>query len=364
MSLAVGQVFAGYTILRVLGAGAMGTVYLAQHPRLPREDALKVLPVELTADPEFRARFVREAELAASLSHPNIVEIFDRGEHEGQFWISMAYVAGTDARLLCQRFPAGLPVEEALPIVSAVGSALDYAHHRGLLHRDVKPANILLTEPDGQPRRVFLADFGIARLVDDPTGLAATNMAVGTVAYAAPEQLKAESLNGRGDQYALACTAFHLLTGVPPYDSSNPAVVITCHVSAAPPSIGACRAELAGLDPVFAVAMAKSHADRFASCQQFVDELTRHLGTAVSHTEDTQLAPSTQDTQPSLSWATPVWPAYASPPPVWPTDAPLAPPVERPPVRRRGVIAAAVAGVLLVLAGVVFVAIRLTQHPD
>ena len=361
MSLAVGQVFAGYTILRVLGTGAMGTVYLAKHPRLPREDALKVLPAELTVNPEFRARFVREAELAASLSHPNIVGIYDRGEQDGQFWISMTYVAGTDARVLCQQFSGGLPVSEALPIVSAVASALDYAHHRGLLHRDVKPANILLTEPDDQPRRVFLADFGIARLVDDPTGLTATNMAVGTVAYAAPEQLRGESLNGRADQYALACTAFHLLAGVPPYDASNPAVVITCHVSAAPPSIGACRAELAGLDPVFAVAMAKSPADRFGSCQQFVDELTRHIGPMVSPTADTQIALSTQDTQPSLGGATPVWPAYASPDPVWPQEAPPAPVVEG---RRIGVIAAAVAGALLVLAGVVFVGVRLTQHPD
>jgi serine/threonine protein kinase len=123
----------------VLGAGAMGTVYLAAHPRLPREAALKVLPAELTANPEYRARFVREAELAAGLSHPHIVGIYDRGEHDGQFWISIAYVAGTDARLLCERFPGGLPVGEALSIISAVGSALDYAHHRGLLHRDVKP---------------------------------------------------------------------------------------------------------------------------------------------------------------------------------------------------------------------------------
>src|SRR5882672_4384971 len=337
MSLEVGQAFAGYAILRVLGTGGMGRVYLASHPRLPREEALKVLPPELTGDAEYRARFEREAELAAGLNHPHIVGIHDRGEYDGQLWISMEYVAGTDvARLLREQFPGGMPVEEALPIVSAVGSALDYAHHRGLLHRDVKPANILLTEPDGQPRRVFLADFGIARLVDDPTGLTATNMAVGTVAYAAPEQLKGESLNGRADQYALACTAFHLLAGVPPYDSSNPAVVITCHVSAAPPSIGACRAELAGLDPVFAVAVAKSPADRFGSCQQFTDELSRHLGTAVSPTQDTQFAPSTQDTQPSLGGATPVWPAYASPALVWPTDAPPAPPIERRPGSRRG----------------------------
>src|SRR5258708_36414692 len=129
MSLAVGQVCAGYRLLRVLGAGAMGTVYLAAHPRLPREDALKVLPTELTANPEYRARFVREAELAAGLSHPHIVGIYDRGEDEGQFWISMAYVAGTEARLLFEPFPGGLPVGEAFPIISAGGSALAYAHH-------------------------------------------------------------------------------------------------------------------------------------------------------------------------------------------------------------------------------------------
>jgi Protein kinase domain len=364
MSLAAGQVFAGYRILRVLGGGATGTVYLAAHPRLPREDALKVLPTELTANPEYRARFVREAELAAGLSHPHIVGIYDRGEDEGQFWISMAYVAGTDARLLCDRFPAGLPVGEALPIIAAVGSALDYAHHRGLLHRDVKPANILLTEPDGQPRRIFLADFGIARLVDDPTGLTATNMAVGTVAYAAPEQLRGESLDGRADQYALACTAFHLLAGVPPYDSANPAVVITCHVSAAPPSIGACRPELAGLDPVFAVAMAKSPADRFGSCQQFTDELSRHVGAADLPSQETQYAMSTQDTQPSLGGATPVWPAYASPAPVWPPAAPPTPQAETQSGRRRGVMAAVVAGVVLVVAGSVFAGIRLTEQED
>jgi serine/threonine-protein kinase len=139
----------------------------------------------------------------------------------------------------------------------AVGSALDYAHGRGLLHRDVKPANILLTAPDGQARRVYLADFGLARHIDDATGLTATNMTVGTVAYVAPEQLKGERVDGRADQYALACTAFHLLTGSPPYADSNPAVVISQHISAAPPSIAARRPELAALDPVFATAMAK-----------------------------------------------------------------------------------------------------------
>src|SRR5882757_2300688 len=278
MALEVGQVFAGYTILRVLGAGGMGQVYLAAHPRLPREDALKVLPADLTTDAEYRARFAREADLAAGLSHPHILRIHDRGENDGQFWISMDYVAGTDVgRLARDNYPGGMPLDEVVAIVTAVASALDYAHHRGLLHRDVKPANILLTDPDGQARRIFLADFGIARRIDDAAGLTATNTAVGTVAYAAPEQLMGESVDGRADQYALACTAFHLLAGTPPYGGSNAAMVIGQHLSAQPPSIAAFRPGLAGLDPVFAAALAKQPSGRFGSCGAFVDQLGRSL---------------------------------------------------------------------------------------
>jgi serine/threonine protein kinase, bacterial len=275
MPVSVGELFAGFTILRVLGAGAMGTVYLAAHPRLPRQDALKVLSAELTADTQYRERFLREAELAASLSHPNILGIHDRGEYEEQFWISMDYVAGTDAgRLVREHYSGGMPLADALAIISGVGSALDYAHQRGLLHRDVKPANILL---DSQSHRIFLADFGIARRIDDISGLTQTNMAVGTVSYAAPEQLKGESLDGRADQYALACTAFHLLTGSPPYVDSNPAVVITKHCMAPPPSLEQRRPELAGLDPVLAKAMAKTPADRFSSCREFAAALQHQL---------------------------------------------------------------------------------------
>src|ERR1700738_3671471 len=252
MSLEAGQAFAGYTILRALGTGGMGRVYLASHPRLPRGEALKVLPPELTGDAGYRARFEREAELAAGLNHPHIVGIHDRGEYDDQLWISMEYVAGTDvARLLREQFPGGMPVDEAMSIITAVGSALDYAHHRGLLHRDVKPANILLTDPDGQARRIFLADFGIARRIDDAAGLTATNMAVGTVAYAAPEQLMGETVDGRVDQYALAATAFHLLTGTPLFQHPNPAVVISQHLSTPPPEIGTRRPALTDLGPVF-----------------------------------------------------------------------------------------------------------------
>jgi serine/threonine protein kinase, bacterial len=180
MPLANGAVFAGYTILRLLGSGAMGEVYLAQHPRLPRRDALKVLPTAYTAAREYRERFNREADIAATLWHPHIVGVHDRGEFSGQLWISMDFVDGTDAAcLLRERYPNGMPPQEVFEIVTAMASALDYAHQRDLLHRDVKPANILLARPESGEQRILLTDFGIARWADDVSGLTATNMTVG-----------------------------------------------------------------------------------------------------------------------------------------------------------------------------------------
>jgi len=236
MPLRIGETFAGYRILRLLGSGGMGEVYLVEHPRLPRHDALKVLRPDLSSDTSFRERFIREADLAAGLRHPHIVGIHDRGEHDGQLWIAMDYIDGSDAaQLMQQHYPAGMPAERAIPIITAAASALDHAHKRGLLHRDVKPANIIVADFDSDDRRVFLADFGIARSLDDSSGITTTNMTVGTVAYAAPEQLMGEELDGRADQYALAATAYHLLTGVQLFPHSNPAVVISRHLNTTPP---------------------------------------------------------------------------------------------------------------------------------
>src|SRR6516225_6828963 len=193
MPLASGDTFAGYTILRLLGRGGMSEVYLAQHPRLPRRDALKIMPEMTTADSGYRERFHREAEVAATLWHPNIVQVHDRGEFKGQLWIAMDYVQGADAAQLMSRYPAGMPPRAACEIITAVAGALDYAHRCGLLHRDVKPANILLTDPKDGERRVLLADFGIARQQGDVSGLTDTNFTVGTVTYAAPEQLMAKT---------------------------------------------------------------------------------------------------------------------------------------------------------------------------
>ncbi len=280
--LTEGQVFAGYTIVRRLGSGGMGQVYLAEHPRLPRHDALKILPSELTANDEFRQRFNREADLAASLYHEHIVGIHDRGEYEGQLWISMDYVEGTDAaKLLRTEYPSGMPQADVVAIISAVGDALDHAHSRGLLHRDVKPANILLGSTSGASprRRILLADFGIARELGEISGLTATNMLVGTTAYCAPEQLQGFELDPRADQYALGCTAFHLLTGTAPFEHSNPAVVIGHHLNAPPPLIGNKLPELARLNDVLTKAMAKDPNERYATCGDFAEALAGHADT-------------------------------------------------------------------------------------
>jgi serine/threonine-protein kinase len=205
----------------------------------------------------------------------------------------MDYVDGTDAaRLVRNRYPAGMPRDEALEIVAGIAEALDFAHQRGLLHRDVKPANILIAHQGGGRRRVLLADFGIARNVDDSTGLTATNMTLGTVSYAAPEQLSGDPLDGRADEYALAATAYHLLTGTPPFEHSNPAVVIGKHLNAPPPKISAMRPDLADLDPVFERALAKRPESRFASCQDFAVALSgaRSTSGVATAMRDTALA--------------------------------------------------------------------------
>ncbi len=269
-AIANGASFAGYSILRPLGAGAMAEVFLALHPRLPRRDVIKVLAEAVTADREFRERFNREADLAATLWHPHIVGVHDRGEFNGQLWISMDYVEGTDAsRLVKERYQDGMPIDEVCDIVRAVASALDYAHDRGLLHRDVKPANILLTHPDDGERRILLADFGVARHLADISGITETNVAVGTVAYAAPEQLTGDNIDGRADQYALAATAFHLLTGAPPFQHTNPIAVISQHLNDDPPRLSDYRPELAHLDDVFFRALAKEPEARFDRCREF-----------------------------------------------------------------------------------------------
>lgn len=251
MPLASGATFAGYTILRLLGSDEMGEVYLAQHPRLPHWNSLRVLSTSLTEDREFHDRFMRETPIATTLHHPNIVEIQHRGESEGRLWITMDYVNGTNAaQLVASRFPAGMPIGGVLATVTAVADALDYAHSRGMLHRDVKPANILFASSAAGEQRILLTDFGIARQPADPGGA--------TVAYAAPERLTGFDIDGRADQYALAASAFHLLTGARPDWRLG---------------LADRRPEAARLDDVLSKALAQNPADRFGSCRAFADAL-------------------------------------------------------------------------------------------
>lgn len=282
MVLAAGSIFAGYTILKLLGTGGMGEVYLAQHPRLPRREALKVLRDALTADAEFRQRFQREAETASTLYHPNIVEVHDRGEFEGQLWIAMDYINGTNAaELMRNQYPAGMPAGEVLAIVTAIAGALDYAHQRGLLHRDVKPANILLTNPEGGEQRILLTDFGIARHLGDTRGLTAPNLSLGAVNYAAPEQLTGADIDRRADQYALAATAFHLLTGAPPFHYSSPTTVVDQRLSTAAPRLSDRRPDLARLDDAMVKALASDPVRRFRRCRDFADAFNEAAGASM-----------------------------------------------------------------------------------
>ncbi|MFI6218321.1 serine/threonine-protein kinase [Nocardia brasiliensis] len=269
------ETFAGYTIERLLGRGGMGSVYLARHPRLPRLIAMKVLNPEVFHDKEIRTRFEREADLVARLDHPNIVTVFDRGVEDEQLWISMQYIDGTDAAAVDA---ATLAPGRAVQIIAETAKALDFAHSRGVLHRDVKPANILLEGTGGALDRVFLTDFGIARFRDDTGRLTQTGTFTATLAYASPEQLSGALLDHRSDQYSLACTLFRLLTGTVPFDATNPVAVIQGHLQAPPPPVSRFRPGLPpALDAVLAQAMAKRAEDRFGSCTEFAVAAERAL---------------------------------------------------------------------------------------
>lgn len=271
-----GDTFAGFYIWRRLGQGGMGTVYAARHPRLPRDVALKLLVAD-PHDAAAAARFDREAETIARLDHPGIVSVLDRGVDHGVAWISMQLVDGRDASSeLVER--GRLPVDEALGYARQVAEALDVAHRQGVVHRDVKPANIMLSGADPDlPRRALLTDFGIAGLASghgrsDITGRLDGMRA--TVAFASPEQLRGGAVDGRSDQYSLACTLFTLLTGAQPYAGTNGLEVGQGHLSAPVPSVRQPRPDVpSGVAAAIERAMSKDPAERFASCAEFAEAL-------------------------------------------------------------------------------------------
>jgi tRNA A-37 threonylcarbamoyl transferase component Bud32 len=283
-----GDRIAGYRLEEQIGQGGMAVVYRAHDERLDRRVALKVLAPGLTADTAFRTRFIRESRAAAAVDHPNIIPVYDAGDAGGFLFISMRYVQGGDVRSLLRDGHTPGPVR-AWHIISQVASALDAAHSRGLVHRDVKPANILLDassrtnaksgQASGDPHdHVYLSDFGISKQTL-ASHLTSTGQFVGTLDYIAPEQVEGHAIDGRTDEYSLACAAFELLCGSPPFQRPTSLALITAHLTEPPPSLLARRAGLpASADAVLTKAMAKSPAQRYASCEQFATDLGRALG--------------------------------------------------------------------------------------
>jgi serine/threonine-protein kinase len=266
VDLQIGSELAGYRILALAGRGGMGMVYRAEHLRLGRTVALKVLATELATDQTFRERFERESRLAALIDHPNIIPVYEEGETEGLLYIAMRWVEGSDLREILDR-EGPLDPERVVALLEQVAAALDAAHQRGLLHRDVKPGNVLVTHAGGGNREhVYLTDFGIAKLMS-ASALTRTGSFLGTPDYAAPEQFAGKELDPRADVYALGCLLFHCLSGHRPYERTEEVAVMYAHLNEPPPSISALRSDVpAGFDDVIAKAMAKKPEDRYPSC--------------------------------------------------------------------------------------------------
>jgi len=277
---AIGSQIAGYRLEEQIGRGGMAVVYRAYDLRLDRNVALKILAPSLARDDAFRQRFIRESRAAAAVDHPNIIPIFDAGEANGVLFIAMRFVHGGDVRTLVDAAHP-MPAARAADIVSQVASALDAAHARGLVHRDVKPANILLDATPGAGRQdhVYLSDFGLSKHSLSQTGLTSQGQFLGTVEYVAPEQIKGHRVDGRADLYALACAAFELLCGDPPFRRDGGLAVVWAKLSESPPRLTDRRADLPpAVDGVLAKAMAKSPAGRFGSCGEFAAALREALG--------------------------------------------------------------------------------------
>jgi serine/threonine-protein kinase len=272
-----GSPLAGYRLEGQVGAGGMAVVFRARDERLDRLVALKILAPGLASDEEFRVRFIAESRAVAAVDDPYIIPVYEAGESDGVLFIAMRFVQGGDLHQVLEREGA-LPPGRAAGFISPVASALDAAHRAGLVHRDVKPGNILIDPGEDRPDHVYLSDFGVAKAVAS-AGLTGPGFFVGTPDYAAPEQIRGRAVDGRADQYALACVAFQLLTGVLPYRGDQGLPVLLAHVSVPPPSLTAQRPDLPGaVDHVMARAMAKDPEDRYASCLGFADALREALG--------------------------------------------------------------------------------------
>jgi serine/threonine protein kinase len=280
-----GAEFAGYRIESLIGRGGMAVVYRAEDMRLGRRVALKLLSPQLAESDQFRQRFIRESRLAASLDHPNIVPIYEAGEADGQLFIAMRYVLGSDLKGLLTEGGGSLPEDQALRLFGQIGDALDSAHEAGLVHRDVKPGNILVAAAHDHARsahggHVYLTDFGLTKRTSELTaGLTGAGHMLGTPDYISPEQIQGKPVGPATDIYALGCVLYECLTGQLPFRRDDDAALLWAHLVETPAPVTGIRPELPeGVSTVVARAMAKDPADRYQSCQDLVRDLELAFG--------------------------------------------------------------------------------------
>src|SRR3954469_2175642 len=280
----IGTTLSGYRIESVLGRGGMSVVYLADDLQLKRKVALKLLAPELAEDERFRERFLRESQLAASIDHPNVVPIYDTGEVDGLLYIAMRHVAGTDLKAQL-RLEGPLEPNRALALVSQIGNALDAAHERGLVHRDVKPSNVLLTGRAGS-EHCYLADFGLSTSASDRSAVADPRQIVGTIHYVASEQIRGDEVDGRADIYSLACLLYECLTGDVPFRRGSEVAVIYAHLEETALKASERKPKLtADLDAVLEKGMAKLPDERWETCGALVAAAHSAIGDGAATTQ-------------------------------------------------------------------------------
>ena len=316
---AAGSQVAGYRLEEQIGRGGMAVVFRARDSRLGRRVALKILAPELARDDAFRQRFIRESRAAAAVDHPHIIPVFEAGESEGVLFIAMRYVVGRDVRSLLDA-TGPLPPGRAITIVTQVSSALDAAHSFGLVHRDVKPGNMLLDSVggSGQPDHIYLSDFGLSKQSLSASGLTGTGQFLGTLDYVAPEQIEGKLVDGRADQYALAGAAYEMLGGAPPFRRDEGLAILWAQISATPPPVTNLRPELPeAVNGVLLKALAKAPADRYDSCLEFAAALRAACGIRPDPASDpgTQPGQVRERTELAMPITPPVSPAPGTPQP-------------------------------------------------
>ncbi|WP_035840678.1 serine/threonine-protein kinase [Kitasatospora azatica] len=302
----IGRRIAGYRLEREIGRGGMARVYRAEDLRLGRTVAVKILAPELARNDLFRKRFEHESRIAASIDHPHIVPVFEAGEAEGVLFIAMRFVHGRDLRALLDR-EGPLPLDRTARIVTQVASALDAAHAHNLVHRDVKPGNILVAEgtDSEHPEHIYLTDFGLTKKSLSLTGFTTVGQFVGTLDYVAPEQIAGRPVDGRCDVYGLACVVHEMLTGRPPFERDDDMALLWAHLNDPPePAVG----HGAAVDEVLVRALAKDPQARYPSCAGFVAALrTAGLAARVAAPAPTQVVTEPPPPPPPPAWAAPVY---------------------------------------------------------